>query len=87
MNMDKMKLIGLSLRTMADNIDNGTCNMSDDEMNEMCELIDFMSNDRNKYSKYQACKYLGISRATFDNYVKDGKLPEGRQQQGFKEKF
>lgn len=41
----------------------------------------------NKYSKYQACKYLGISRATFDRYVKDGIIPEGRRQQGFKEIF
>nr|DAM09941.1 MAG TPA: excisionase [Caudoviricetes sp.] len=28
-------------------------------------------------SKIQACDYLGISRATFDNYVKNGWIPKG----------
>ena len=32
-------------------------------------------------------KYLNISRATFDNYVRAGKIPKGRKQQGFKELF
>lgn len=40
-----------------------------------------------KLSKYQACKYLNVSRATFDNYVRDKKIPKGRKQQGFKELF
>lgn len=31
-------------------------------------------------SKVQACDYLGVSRATFDNYVRDGV-----KQEGFKE--
>lgn len=38
-------------------------------------------------SKYQACQYLNVSRATFDNLVKDGFLPEGKHQAGFKEKY
>lgn len=33
----------------------------------------------------QACDYLGVSRATFDNYVKDGFIPRGYKQEGFKE--
>ena len=38
-------------------------------------------------SKYQACNYLNVSRATFDNYVSDGKIPRGIHQQGFKELY
>lgn len=45
------------------------------------------SNLNEKLSKYQACKYLNVSRATFDNYVRDKKIPKGRKQQGFKELF
>ena len=30
---------------------------------------------------------IKMSRATFDNYVKDGKLPKSRHQVGFKELF
>lgn len=29
-------------------------------------------------SKTQAADYLGVSRATFDNYVRDGFIPKGR---------
>lgn len=37
-------------------------------------------------SKVQACDYLGVSRATFDNYVRDGFHSERNQiQEGFKE--
>lgn len=35
----------------------------------------------------QACNYLGISRATFDNYVREGKIPKGLKQPGFRELF
>ena len=36
-------------------------------------------------SKYEAYSYLNISRAKFDNLVKEGKIPQGKKQQGFKE--
>lgn len=38
-----------------------------------------------RLSKYAACKYLNVSRATFDNYVREGKLPRGKHEIGFKE--
>lgn len=38
-----------------------------------------------RMSKVQACDYLGVSRATFDNYVRDGFIPKGIKQEGFKE--
>lgn len=38
-----------------------------------------------RLSKYAACKYLNVSRATFDNYVRSGKLPRGEHEAGFKE--
>lgn len=38
-----------------------------------------------RMSKVQACDYLGVSRATFDNYVRDGFIPKGVKQEGFKE--
>lgn len=36
-------------------------------------------------SKTQAADYIGVSRATFDNYVRDGFLPKGEKKEGFKE--
>lgn len=38
-------------------------------------------------SKYQACQYLNVSRATFDNYVREGSLPRGKKEAEFKELF
>lgn len=40
---------------------------------------------RKRLSKYAACEYLNVSRATFDNYVREGKLPRGKHEIGFKE--
>jgi predicted DNA-binding transcriptional regulator AlpA len=36
-------------------------------------------------SKTQAADYIGVCRATFDNYVRDGYLPKGVHVEGFKE--
>jgi predicted DNA-binding transcriptional regulator AlpA len=36
-------------------------------------------------SKESACKYLNMSRAKFDLYVSEGKLPKGKKRIGFKE--
>lgn len=38
-----------------------------------------------RVSKYEACRYLNMSRAKFDRYVADGRLPHGRKTAGFKE--
>jgi predicted DNA-binding transcriptional regulator AlpA len=36
-------------------------------------------------SKTQAADYIGVSRATFDNYVRDGFIPKGEKVESFKE--
>jgi len=42
--------------------------------------------DYNEYvSVYECCKFLGISRTTFDNYVKKGLIPKGLKRAGWKE--
>lgn len=68
-------------------IDCGNTNITDEQAVKLIEYLTIATNKNEKLSKYQACKYLGISRATFDNYVRDGKIPAGRRQQGFKEIF
>lgn len=81
------KIIKELLLKIINDIDAGNSNMSEQECIEVIEYLTWMSNKNEKLSKYQACKYLNISRATFDNYVRDGKIPKGRKQQGFKELF
>lgn len=72
---------------MIDAIDAGNSEYSDTELKEILDTINRITNTKTKLSKYQACAYLGISRATFDNYVRDGKLPKGIKEPGFKEIF
>jgi excisionase family DNA binding protein len=82
-----IKSIRLLLGKVIDDIDAGNSNINAEEANEIIEYLTVMTNKYEKLSIYQACKYLNISRATFDHWVKIGKIPKGRKQQGFKELF
>lgn len=85
--MNKLETLKLGLEQMIDNIDCNNSNASDEEIDVILDIINKVTNTQNKLSKYQACKYLNISRATFDNWVRDGKVPKGKKEQGFKELF
>ena len=85
--MKKLQVIRDLLYKIIEDIDAGNSNISDDQYDSIIEQINFLSNSNTKYSKYQACKFLNISRATFDNKVREGLIPPGRKQQGFKELF
>lgn len=64
-----LKVLANLLRDLAARIDAGNSNLTEEEAIELVSVI----------------KYLNISRATFDNYVKEGKLPKGKKRIGFKE--
>lgn len=81
------ELIKNSLLKIIDNIDSGTSEMSEEDQMTLVNYANKLTNTENKLSKYQACKYLNVSRATFDNWVRAGKLPKGKKEQGFKELF
>ncbi len=67
-----------------DDIDSGNSNLSTEDQ---CKLLRILSNVDNsaEMSKTQAADYIGVSRATFDNYVRDGFIPKGEKVEGFKE--
>lgn len=65
-------------------------NIIDEDMaiGEAIEIVDSLkrfTDKEKRLSKYAACGYLNVSRATFDNYVREGKLPRGKYEIGFKE--
>lgn len=68
-----------------DNIDGGNSNITEEECDKLVSLLSTIGEPR--MSKYQACEFLNISRSKFDSLVREGKLPEGQRQAGFKEKF
>ena len=87
-----LKIIRDLLADRINAIDTGNSNISEESQLEIIELFSRLANPEEKMSKYQSIDYINkhgvkISRATFDNYVKDGKLPKGKHQQGFTEIF
>lgn len=82
-----LKIIRHLLKDFIKNIDQGSCDLTKEEESQILKTLKFLSDKHEKLSKYQAYQYLNISRATFDNYIKQGKLPKGMKQQGFKELF
>lgn len=73
------------LKKILDDIDAGNSNITEDEEKQIIDMLTSITEPR--LSKYQAMQYLNVSRATFDNLVREGKLPQGFRQAGFKEKF
>ena len=82
-----IKVIRSLLQNCIDRIDTGNSNLSADEEIKIIELLKKYTNKDRKLSKYQACEYLNMSRATFDKYIREGKLPKGKKEAGFKEIF
>lgn len=75
-----LKLLANELRSIADKIESGSCELTPEEAMTVLQVI-----SHEAMSKEQACNYLNISRATFDLHVKLGRIPPGRKRRGFKE--
>lgn len=73
------------LLKLVDDIDAGNSNITEKEAVELVDTLKRLTDKQKRLSKYEACKYLNISRATFDNYIREGKLPRGTKEAGFKE--
>ena len=82
-----LKVIRNLLQKLLDDIDAGNSNISESDAIEIIDSLKRFTNKEKALSKYAACQYLNISRATFDRYVAEGKLPKGKHEIGFKEKF
>ena len=78
-----LKIIRDLLQQIIDDIDSGNSNIS---QHQQLEVIDFIHKINTKeLSKQEAADYIGVSRATFDNYINKGLIPRGSKRQGFKE--
>lgn len=72
-----LKIIRNLLAKIIDDIDAGNSNITEDEAIKLIGTLKELTDKEKRLSKYAACRYLNISRATFDNYVREGKLPRG----------
>lgn len=80
-----IQIIRKLLVNIIERIDAGNTNISGEEGLEIINYLNKFNDKDEGLSKYSACQYLNISRATFDNLVAEDKLPKGRHVQGFKE--
>lgn len=77
-----LRVIRSLLLKIVDDIDAGNSNISEGEAIEIVDSLKRFTDKEKRLSKYAACKYLNVSRATFDNYVREGKLPRGKHEIG-----
>ena len=82
-----LKVIKLLLEKIVNDIDCGNSNITEDEAMDIIKIIKSYTDKTQRLSKYQACQKLNISRATFDNLVREGVIPRGEKVIGFKELF
>nr|DAI06270.1 MAG TPA: Protein of unknown function (DUF3853) [Crassvirales sp.] len=80
-----LKIIRNLLLKIVNDIDAGNSNITEGEAIEIIDNLKKFTDREKRLSKYAACKYLNVSRATFDNYVREGKLQRGKHEVGFKE--
>lgn len=80
------KLIRDLLAERIEAMDAGNSNLDEESAISILKAITDSTDMTKRVSKYKACQMLCISRATFDNYVREGKLPQGEHAIGFKEK-
>ena len=82
-----LKIIKSLLEKIINDIDCGNSNITEDEAMDIIKIIKSYTDKTQRLSKYQACQKLNISRATFDNLVREGVIPRGEKVVGFKELF
>lgn len=73
------------LQQIINDIDSGNSNISEQDQ---LQIIDLIKNINTKeLSKVEASNYIGVSRATFDNYISKGYIPKGVKRQGIPSKL
>lgn len=79
------KLIRDLIADRLEQIDAGNSKIDEESAIAILKAVMDSTDMTKRVSKYKACQMLHISRATFDNYVREGKLPKGEHTIGFKE--
>ena len=80
-----LQLIKSAFQQFINDIDSGNSNITEEQQKKILELAQEIN--RKELSKLESANYIGVSRATFDNYIVRGWIPKGQKRQGFKELF
>lgn len=82
-----LSIIRNILQEIINNIDAGNSKATEEEQIKCIKLLRTLTDKNEKLNKYQSCRYLKVSRSTFDNYVRADMIPKGKRQAGYKELF
>ena len=87
--MNKLtKVIRDLLASKVDDMDAGNSNVDEESAIAIMKAVQNSTDAADttkRISKYRFCQLAVIRRATFDNYVRAGKIPKGEHAIGFKE--
>ena len=78
-----LRLLRELLQQLINDIDSRNSNISEVDQLKAIELIQQITSK--ELSKIESADYIGVSRATFDKYVREGLIPRGTKRPGFKE--
>lgn len=65
------------LKSIVNNLESGTSYLNEEGCIKVLNTINLMQYGDEEFSKTEAADYLGICRASFDNYVSQGLIPKG----------
>lgn len=68
---------------LINDIDSGNSNISEEDQQKIIDFIQEITSP--ELSKVESANYIGVCRATFDNYISKGWIPKGHKRQGFNE--
>lgn len=75
-----LKIIKAILQQWIDDIDSGNSNISEEQQEEIINL--YQRTSLKEMTKVESANYIGVSRATFDNYISKGIIPKGSKRPG-----
>lgn len=81
----ELQMLDNILMEFHDRIRSGRCLTNKQQIIMATDFLHRIANKDEAISKYEACRYVGVSRATFDRLVLAGKLPKGKKRVGWTE--
>ena len=76
-----LELIKTALYQFINDIDSGNSNINEKQQMKLLDLLSEINSQ--ELSKLESADYIGVCRATFDNYVNKGLIPKGKKKQGY----
>lgn len=81
----ELQVIDDMIMEIHERIKSGRCLTNKMQNLRAIDFLHLICNKDEAISKYEACRYVGVSRATFDRLVAAGKLPSGKKRTGWTE--